>query len=257
MEIKHARLLTELSSSDLSKRITALSTVIQLAAAGQDVCLFLPTVLQKALQNPKSNAVARRLAYDILVNSPLTVAHRDTLGKSIQAHLKGEEVETQWAALRALASLGDIHLRALLPRLQPEFGTCLQNRSSKVRECALQVVLSHIRALANPKVAVAQYYETVKKSIVDTTAEVTEAALAAFRELMSPVYPPYFYQEGLQPTYSVEAAHAFSGDHVWLSKLLSRLPLFCRISALRPVTLLHLHLATHPRGGAGEPTHCA
>ena len=54
------------------------------------------------------------------------------------------------------------------------------------------------------------------------------------------------HQEPEQPLYCAAAADSFAEEVVWFSGIMGRLPQYCRARALRPLTLLYLHLESVP-----------
>eukprot|EP00667_Euglena_gracilis_P001369 EG_transcript_1367 len=254
MEAAHASLVSNLSSSDPAKRIAGLSTIIQLANRGHDVSEYALLVLEKGFAAKQSTPLAHRLAYHVVSIMHLNPKDREGFAGIVKKGIASEDPEVATAALRALAKMSDTHLLQIWSSIESAFAACLSHRNYKVRQAAVGVMLAHVRSTPNRCSGVAMYREAVCKSLFESNAEVVDGAFHVLRELIAPAYPLYFHQEPAQPLYYSDAAEAFVKEYVWFSRILSRVPLCSRAHALRPVTLLYLHMDSAPlRDGSPQP----
>jgi len=249
MEIGHPRLVSDLSSSDPAKRVAGLATVIQLANLGHDVSEYALTVLEKGFTSKQSTALTQRLAYHVLSLMHLSLPDCEALGGIMKKGIASDDPEVATAALRALAHVVDSRLLHLWPKVEAAVGSALTHRHFKVRQAAVGVLLAHIRSIPNRSSGVAMYHDTILKLLFESNAEVVDAAFHVLRELLAPAYPLYFHNEPAEVLYYPDAAEAFATEYVWFSKVLSRVPLRSRAHALRPITLLYLHMdRVSPKG---------
>ncbi|XP_047314077.1 protein TPLATE [Impatiens glandulifera] len=132
MDILFAQIQADLRSNDSLRQSGALLQALQQSAAGRDISVIAKSAVEEIVASPAS-AVSKKLAFDLIRSTRLTVDSWETVCTGIRNDLDFPDPDVTAAAVSILAAIPSYRLGKLISDCNKEISNCFDSHSDNLR----------------------------------------------------------------------------------------------------------------------------